>query len=174
MSGDRIRESIDSARRYLAEQPETAPSPDKPAKAVLETGLRFGVAAGDWTVSTDMPSALGGEASAPSPGWLARAALASCSATVIAMRAAELGITLDSLEVTVETESDSRGLLGIGDAAAGPASVRMRVRAAGEGLDRERLHELVEWAGQHSPVGDVFRRSITPDIEVEQAGALVP
>jgi uncharacterized OsmC-like protein len=53
---------------------------------------------------------MGGAAAGPNPGWLLRSALASCSATVIAMRAASLGMALESLEVTVETDSDLRGL----------------------------------------------------------------
>jgi uncharacterized OsmC-like protein len=81
-----------------------------------------------------MPTGVGGGSSAPSPGWLARAALASCDATVIAMRAAELGIPLQGLEVTVDSESDDRGLLGMDDAVpAGPLSSRILVRIVAEG-----------------------------------------
>jgi len=47
-----------------------------------------------------MSKELGGGGSAPSPGWLLRAALASCDATVIAIRAAQLGVTPTALEVT--------------------------------------------------------------------------
>jgi uncharacterized OsmC-like protein len=165
MPAERIKESIDTARTYLAEHPEDAHSPDKPATAVLESGLRCRVEGPGWVVVTDMPAGVGGDASAPTPGWLARAALASCEAAVIAMRAAERGISLDSLEVTVESESDSRGLLGIGDAPAGPTDVCVRVQATGEGLDSEALGELIAWAEQHSPVGDIFRRAITPELE---------
>ena len=49
----------------------------------------------------------------PQPGWLVRAALASCTGTAIAMRAAKLGIAVEKLEVSVESESDNRGLLGL-------------------------------------------------------------
>jgi uncharacterized OsmC-like protein len=42
-----------------------------------------------------------------------RAALASCTGTVIAMRAAKLGIELEKLDVSVESQSDNRGLLGL-------------------------------------------------------------
>lgn len=67
------------------------------------------------TITTDMVPSVGGTATAPSPGWLLRAAEASCVVTLIAMRAAVLGITLDELEVSVDSESDDRGLLGIDD-----------------------------------------------------------
>jgi hypothetical protein len=81
------------------------------------------------------------------------------------MRAAELGISLDLLEVTVESESDMRGLLGVGKVDAGPATVGVRVRAEGRGLDEKTLHELLEWVEQHSPVADIFCRSIAPEVE---------
>ena len=45
-----------------------------------------------------------------------RAAYASCVATLIAMRAAEEGWSLGMLEVTIDSESDDRGILGISSA----------------------------------------------------------
>lgn len=171
MSVDRIRESIESAKRYLTEHPEEARSTDRPAVAVLEEGLRCRVEGPEGAVVvTDMPAGVGGEASAPSPGWLRRAAQASCDATVIAMRAAELGIRLKTLEVTVDSESDDRGLLGVDDSVpAGPLSSRMRVRIAAEGVSPEALRELVEWADRHSPVSDAVRRAVPTTVEVEIA-----
>jgi len=117
-----------------------------------------------------MPTAIGGGESAPSPGWLSRAALANCDATVIAMRAAQLGVTLTTLEVTVDSESDDRGLLGMDDSIpAGPLSVRVRVRIGADGVAPERLREIVEWAEAHSPVGDALRRAVPSKAEVEIA-----
>lgn len=109
-----------------------------------------------------MPEAIGGGGSAPSPGWLLRAALANCDATVIAMRAAQLGVALTTLEVTVDSESDDRGLLGRAGAGvpAGPLSMRTRVRIGAKQVDPGRLKELVDWAEAHLPVGDAVRRAI--------------
>ncbi len=106
-SAERIRNSIEGAVRYLREHPEEARGMDGPATASLEGGLKVRVQgiAGQIAL-TDMATAVGGEASAPSPGWLLRAALASCDATVIAMRAAQLGVALTKLEVSVDSESD--------------------------------------------------------------------
>src|SRR5215472_7071597 len=59
-------------------------------------------------ILTDMPAAVGGGGSAPTPGWLLRPAHPSCDATMIAMRAAEFTITLHRLEVTVGSPSDDR------------------------------------------------------------------
>src|SRR5947209_4993929 len=72
-------------------------------------------------VTTDMPHSVGGGASAPTPAWLMRAALASCDATLVAMEAARDGVELTDLKVTVESESDFRGVLGVDDSVhAGP------------------------------------------------------
>ena len=59
-----------------------------------------------------MAESVGGGASAPTPGWLLRSALAACDATLVAMEAARDGVDLTELEVNVESESDFRGVLG--------------------------------------------------------------
>jgi uncharacterized OsmC-like protein len=163
-----IRESIISVKSALAAKSDAGPAPDRPAVAVIEDGLRCRTEGADgWTVVTDMPAPVGGEGAAPTPGWLMRAALASCAATTIAMRAAELGVTLTRLEVTAESQTDIRGILGVGDGVEpGPVSARLRVRLAAETGDERRLEELVEWADRHSPVGDGVRRAVPVDLEI--------
>ena len=169
--GRTIRESIESVASFLTQHPEEAIGEDLPATAFVEDGLRCRA---DWpkggSMLSDMPEALGGAASAPSPGWLLRAALATCDATVIAMRAAALGVELTTLEVTVASTSDDRGLVGIGEAKAGPIEMRTRVRVGAGGIDAQQLSELVAWAEEHSPVGDALRRAMPMTTEVEIAG----
>jgi uncharacterized OsmC-like protein len=147
---------------HLAEHPQDAISQDAPAVAVMESGLRCrATGPGGASVASDMPRGVGGGASAPTPGWLLRAALANCDATVIAMRAAQLDIVLDRLEVTVSSESDNRGLFGVGDPVpAGPLGVRVEVRLSASGASAEELQALVHWAEQHSPVADAVRRAV--------------
>jgi uncharacterized OsmC-like protein len=163
-----IRESILNVRSALAAKPDAGPAPDRPAVAVIEEGLRSRVEGGDaWTVVTDMATPVGGGATAPSPAWLVRAALASCAATAIAMRAAELEITLTRLEVTAESETDMRGLLAVGnDVDPGPARARLRVELAADGADEQQLDELVRWADSHSPVCDALRRAVPLELEI--------
>jgi uncharacterized OsmC-like protein len=117
---------------------------------------------------TDMPPPLGGEGSAPNPGWLLRAALASCNATMIAMRAAQLGITLETLEVTVMGESDVRGLLGTDETvSAGLFGLRTHVKIGAIGASPEQIHQIVSWAEAHSPIGCTVRDAQTTAVEVE-------
>ncbi len=168
MSVSHIRESIANVVGYLTEHPNDARSTDKAATAIIEEGLRCRAEGPDGAVSiSDMPKAIGG-GTAPSPGWLLRAALANCDATVIAMRAAQLGIVLTTLQVTVDSESDDRGLLGMDDAVpAGPLSVRARVRIGATGVAPERLREIVKWTEAHSPVADAIARAVPLQVEVQ-------
>jgi uncharacterized OsmC-like protein len=171
MSVTHIQESIERVIEFLSEHPEKSRYTDKAATAVVEDGLRCRAEGPDGAaLISDMPKAIGGQASAPSPGWLLRAALANCDAIVIAMRAAQLGVTLTTLEVTVDSESDDRGLLGMDDSiAAGPLSMRTRVRLGADGATPDQLRGIVEWAEAHSPVGDAVRRAVPSQTEIEIA-----
>ena len=119
------------------------------------------------SVITDMPKAIGGGGSAPSPGWLSRAAMATCDATRIALRAAELGIALDTLEVTVDSVDDDRGLFGVDSSVrAGSLSIRTRVKIGAHEIDDNSLREIVEYAVVHSPVADSCRSETPTSLEV--------
>lgn len=118
-------------------------------------------------ITTDMVRSVGGTASAPSPGWLLRAAEPSCVATLIAMRAAVLEITLGTLEVTVDSVSVDRGILGIDESVpAGPLTGRVAVRLAAAGVDPAVLEELARWGVKHCPVCDAIEREAPVETEV--------
>lgn len=168
MSTSHIQQSIEAVIQYLSAHPDECRYTDKAATAVVEEGLRCRADGPNGAVMiSDMPKAVGGGGAAPSPGWLLRAALANCDATVIAMRAAQVGVTLTTLEVTVDSVSDDRGLLGMDDAIpAGALSMRTRVRIGARGVTPKRLREIVAWAEAHSPVGDVVRRAVPSSTDV--------
>jgi len=170
MQPEDIRKAVASATEHFKANPNDAKGEDKPAKAVLQSGLQIRVEGpSSWLVTTDMPPALGGEGSAPSPGWLRRAAQAACEATMIAIRAAQEGIAIDSLEVTVGSLSDDRGMLGLANAYAGPIESRARVVITANGVAPEKLREIVEWAEAHSPVTDALCRAVPHRLEFEAA-----
>ena len=171
MPTDSIRSAIEAASDYLAQHPEEAQATDSAATATVLDGLVVRVTGpGGATLTTDMVPSVGGTATAPSPGWLLRAAEASCVATLITMRAAMLGLTLDSLEVTVDSESDDRGLLGIAeDVPAGPLSGRVAVRLTATGVDPAALDEMARWGVKHCPVCDALERVVPVTVEVTTA-----
>ena len=80
--------------------------------------------------------------------------VSSCAATGIASRAARLGITLSTLEVSVQGETDLRGLLGLDPSVSAAITNQvMKVRIASSDATPEVLRDIVEWAEAHSPVG---------------------
>ncbi len=163
-----ISEAIDNVIQTIANDPSKARSRNTPAIAALSGGLQFAVTGphGE-SLKTDMPPAMGGTASGPNPGWLLRAALASCTGTVIAMRAERSGIRLTELTVTAESESDNRGLLGMDDRiSAGLSNLRLRVIIKADNADAAQLDELVRWADEHSPVGCTVRDGADTSIEL--------
>ena len=167
MSVAHISEALEKVGKLIAEQPEKAKAKNAPATARLLEGLRCEVKGphGE-TAYTDMTPAMGGAASAPNPGWLFRAALASCTSTAIAMRAAKQGISLTRLEITVESSSDSRGLLGLDEkVSAGLSNIICRVKIGADGVAPERLGELAVWGDRHSPIACTTRN--TPELAVE-------
>ena len=72
---EEIRRAIEKASGYLAENPDAATATDAAATAVREEGLRFRVDGPKGSLSSDMSESVGGGGSAPTPGWLLRAAL---------------------------------------------------------------------------------------------------
>ena len=168
MGAASIKEAIATATDYLQRNPADARSTDSVATASLVDGLVVRVIGPDGaTLTTDMVPSVGGTSTAPSPGWLLRAAEASCVVTLIAMRAAMLGITLQVLEVSVDSESDDRGLLGIDESVpAGPLSGRVAVRLTADGVDQSTLEEIARWGVAHCPVCEALERVVPITIEV--------
>lgn len=171
MGAETIREAIEAATGYLREHPDEARSTDSAASASLVDGLVVRVTGpGGESITTDMVPSIGGTGTAPSPGWLMRAAEASCVVTLIAMRAAMLGITFDTLEVTVDSESDDQGILGIDDSVpAGPLSGRVSVRLLADGVEASALEQIARWGVAHCPVHDALERPVPIMIEVATA-----
>jgi uncharacterized OsmC-like protein len=171
MSRDEIRTKLQSAIDYLNANPADARYTDSVAVARLVDieGLKVSVEGPDGAqITTDMPTSVGGANTSASPGWYLRAAEASCVATLIAMRAAHQGVTLDVVEVTVDSESDDRGITGADDSVpGGPLSTRVAVRLRSESADSATLTAIANWAVDHCPVTDAVKRAIPLTLEVE-------
>jgi uncharacterized OsmC-like protein len=162
-----IRSAIETASGKLAEHPEMAVGTDAAATAVREEGLRFRVDGPNGAITTDMSESVGGAASAPTPGWLMRAALAACDATTVAMEAARDGIELSDLTVSVESDTDFRGVLGVdGSPHPGPLAVRVHIELGATDATEDQLREIVRRAEERSPVRDALVREISMSTEV--------
>lgn len=161
-----IADAVAGASAYLTAHPEEARYRDSHATARLEQGLVVAVTGpGGETARTDMPTGIGGTASVPSPGWLFRAAAASCVASLVAIRAAATGVVLEHVEITVDSESDDRGILGLdADVPAGALSMKIVANVRARGLDAEATETLVNWAVDHCPVADTVRRAVPIEV----------
>ena len=164
-----MRAKIQGAMDYLNANPAEARYTDSYATAHIAdpAGLKATVEGPNGAqITSDMPTSVGGSNTTASPGWYLRAAEASCVATLIAMRAAHQGIHLDDIVVTVDSESDDRGILGADDSVpSGPLSTRVAVRLRAVGTKRQQLQDLVDWAVEHCPVTDAVRRAIPMTVE---------
>jgi len=70
--------------------------------------------------------------------------------------------------VTVDSESDDRGILGI-DAStpAAPLSLRVAVSIRAPGTDAGQARAIIEWGVAHCPVLDAVGRSVPTEITIE-------
>jgi uncharacterized OsmC-like protein len=168
-----IAAAVERVESVLKRRPAAGIHDDAPATARLQSDLRVvAIHANGTQVSTDMPTELGGGGEKVTPGWLFRAALASCLATRIAMDAATEGIELGVLEVLATSRSDLRGLLGLTDGAgapvgAGPSQVQLRVRISAAGVSAERLRLLVEDGNRCSPISAVVKNALPVGLQIE-------
>ena len=168
MSNLRVRESLERLHRVFLERPEAAKKPNASATATWQNGLRCEVAGpGGELVVTDMPHAMGGDGDGPNPGWLLRASMASCTATAIVMRAARLGIALRSLNVSVYSESDARGLTGIEGVSTALSGMRMSIEIGAENVSDQQLRDLAEIGEAQSPVNCTLRERPPLAVEVK-------
>ena len=168
-----IASAMQRVRVKLAQRPEGAMHADDPAVARWEKGLRvLSQHANGARVATDMPRALGGNGDEVTPGWLLRAALASCLATRIVMEAAMREIAIARLEVVAVSQSDARGLFGMTDNAGEPVSaeplaVQLQVRLGAPDVPAEALRTMIEESSRCSPVQCALEGTIPVSLRVD-------
>jgi uncharacterized OsmC-like protein len=156
--GDRIGQALAHLDSALARRPGFGRS-TATSTTILRDGLRCVTTEREHEIETDLPTALGGDGSAPTPSALLRAALGSCLAMGYRLRAARHGVALRAVEVVVETDSDIAGLLDPRSAApAGFVDVRYRVRIESS-APRAQLDAIVDEADASSPVLDTLERA---------------
>jgi uncharacterized OsmC-like protein len=163
-----IAEKVALASDYLTEHPDEARYRDSMAVAHAGPSLLVSVTGpGGESATTDMPTGIGGTATAPSPGWLLRAAAASCVASLVVIRAAAAGIELNGVDVEVDSESDDRGILGLDDAIpAGALSMRVAVTIDAPTADATAREQLARWAVGHCPVTEGMGRAVPLELEI--------
>jgi len=170
---DKVLNAMQRVRAVLARRPEAGVHVDEPATSQWIEGLCVETFHANGTqITTDMPVELGGAGNQVSPGWLLRAAMASCLATRIAMEAAALGITLRRLEVVAKSTSDARGLLGMADEGGkkitpAPREVQLEVKIGATNSSKEQLQTMIDYSFRCSPVSAAIDRTISVGLHVD-------
>jgi uncharacterized OsmC-like protein len=124
----------------------------------LKPGLACEIADGAWKLTAGMTEKSGGTNAGPTPGILGRGALGSCLAVGYAMWAARLGVPIESVDIEVEADYDSRGELGIADdVPPGYVQVRYRVTVVSPASEEDVLR-VIDIADKYSPYRDVYVR----------------
>jgi uncharacterized OsmC-like protein len=175
MTSERVASAAQRLQTVLRRRPESGQHDDTPATVRWQGATRCVARRPDGgELVVDMPVELGGDGDGVTPGWLFRAGLASCAATMIAITAASRGIALERLEVEARSRSDNRGLFGIADAegrivAAAPDDVELHVRITAAGVPADRLRALVADGCRFAPVPGVVERATPLALHVDIA-----
>jgi uncharacterized OsmC-like protein len=128
-------------------------------RVTLKPGLECDIEDGPWKLTAGMHQKWGGTNTGPNPGVLGRGALGSCLAIGYGLWAARLGVPIDALEVEVQADYDSRGILGIADdVPPGYLQVRYRVTVTSPAPEADVLR-MLDLADKYSPYRDVFARA---------------
>jgi uncharacterized OsmC-like protein len=117
------------------------------------------------TYGADHPEVLVGKDQAPTPVEFLLHALAACLTAGIANIAAARGVTLTSVESTVEGDIDLLGILGLSDAVRNGYQ-QLQVSFHLEGDDPDALRRVVEQSRLRSAVYDVLTHGVPVSISV--------
>jgi uncharacterized OsmC-like protein len=114
----------------------------------------------------DHPEVLVGADQAPTPVEFLLHALGACLMAGIANISAARGVTLTSVEATIEGEIDLQGLLGLSDKVRnGYENIRVTIHIDGD-APRETLTQIVEQSRARSAVYDVLTNGVQVSVEV--------
>lgn len=177
MTLQHIAAALERAESVLRRRPDMGVHEDVPATTRWQSGLHcVSLHPSGATIDTDVAREIGGAGDKVSPGWLMRAGIASCAASSLVMRAAVHGIELTSVEVTVKSHSDTRGLLNMqsDDGAAigaAPCGIELVYRIAARDASKAQLEALVAESQRCAPVPSAVLHGVPAQVSVEIEGA---
>lgn len=131
----------------------------KPASAFSKikglASIREGVACtyvqGEHTVIADMSDIFGGDDTGPSPGFYARAGIASCVAISIKLAATQAGLTFRAVDVEISVSFDGRGIFYLDEIGAGPQDMSVNITIETD-APKGAVEKLVARAMDASPI----------------------
>ncbi len=134
-------------------------------KGFYGAGEEQGVEDRSFLLDADEPPVILGQDRAPTPVEYLLHALAACLTNSIVYKAAAWGITIESVESTLEGDMDSRSLLEISDEERrGFTNIRATYRVKSD-APPEKIKEMAEF----SPVLDVITNGTPVSLRIEKA-----
>lgn len=152
---DNIRLAIERVSEVFRKKPSAALN-TKRATGRVEQGLVCHARQDDYTATMDMPVPIGGDGSAPSPGFHIRVGLVGCIAIGIKLTAAREGIDIGTIDVDVEMDFDDAAIIGVSDNTAAPLETRITIRI-GSTAPWEEVEAMVGRALDLDPYFIAFR-----------------
>lgn len=169
MSKDEIaREGQERAIKVFKAKPALAKSVNT-GRATVEEGLACTFQQGTHSATLDMPEAMGGSDTGPSPGFFGRAGVTGCLAIGIKMTALRAGLSVSKITVDIEQDFDNRGVLGFDDVPAVASDNRLTVNIESE-HDEDTLRDLVEDTIKGDPWFLSFRDAQPVSVAVQKVG----
>jgi uncharacterized OsmC-like protein len=121
-----------------------------------------------FVLDADEPPLLLGKDKGPNPVEYALTALAACVTTSIVYHAAARGITIRSMESTVEGDIDLQGFLGLrDDVPRGYKEIRMAFSIDAD-APPEKLEEIIQLGPTYSPVFDTITRAVPVSVRLQR------
>lgn len=155
----KIKTVIERTKKALTLKPALGKGTGISKTRVLD-GLRCEITEGNWKLHADMPEGAAGNGSAPTPGVYGRAALGACLAIGYMMKAAELQVAINNLEVTVEADFDDGAMFGTTDPSISPGYLEIRYTVNIESDEpEEKIMQVINTGDTYSPYLDVFSRA---------------
>ena len=153
-----LKKAVSDTINHIAENPEAGEATFS-VRSTLEQGFRAAVQARDLQFVVDEPENLGGDNEAPNPVEYVLGALAACQEIVIKTHANQLGIDLESVEVSVEGDIDLKGFFALSGARPGFKNVSYQTEIKTDEKDSEKLQRLKELSLENCPVLDIIQHS---------------
>lgn len=159
-----IKEAFERNKKAIELRP-TVRRGTASTKVRITNGTTCEITSGSKQLICDIGKAEGGNDAGPGPGILERGALGSCLAIGYAQQAAIMGVSVDNIEVEIETEFDARGQFGLAKIPPGFKKIRYKVTIESSAT-KQTIQELIEKADALSPVLDDFKRPIPVKQEI--------
>ncbi len=147
-----IKAATERSMEAMRKRPTLAQSTARTTVTWRIGGTACEIEDGPWRMLADMGRGAGFDGAAPDPGVLGRGALGACMVLAYELWAARLGVRLDDVRVTIESDFNALGMYGMDDSISpGWQAVRCTVEVTSSD-DPARVAEVIEQANRHSPL----------------------